>query len=320
MALPLDDYGYGLTAIITVFMQLFFFAIAYGCKFDLVTDLAGSSNFVLLVVLTLLLGPGGAGRARPLTLTALVTVTRAQLALFLLYRVCRRSKDARFDETRESFFRFLVFWIFQMFWAWLNTLPVIFVNSLPEDQQPPIGLLDGIGWATFALGFLTQVVADMQKYAFRADPANRGKFCSTGFWAVSRHPNYFGEIAMWWGIWISALSAIQESDSPGAAWVTLLGPLWTMFILLFLSGLPFAEGSSLARYYQDSEEGKRWDEYRERTSPVVPLPPALYARLPPFVKRGFFCEFKFLEYRSSSGPEGDVQSSGFSSSASGSAP
>merc|ERR1712039_55281 len=117
---------------------------------------------------------------------------------------------------------------------------------------------------------------------------------------------------MWWGIWISVLPVILESDSPGAAWVTLLGPLWTMFILLFLSGLPFAEGDSLARYYENDLEGKRWDEYRERTSPVVPLPPALYARLPRHVKRCFLCEFKFLEYRSSS--EGEAQSSDNSTS------
>jgi steroid 5-alpha reductase family enzyme len=314
MALPLDEYGYGFTALITVGMQLFCFAIAYGCSFDLLTDLAGSSNFVLVCLLSLVLGPQGAARARPLTLTLLVILTRSQLAFFLLYRVCRRSKDARFDETRENFCKFLAFWVFQMLWAWLVSLPVIFVNSVPEAEQPPIGVADGLGWALFATGFLIQVVADMQKYAFRADPANKGKFCSKGVWAVSRHPNYFGEIAMWCGVWLSSCPVIVESDSPGAAWVTVLGPLWTMFILLFLSGLPFSEGSSLARYYEnDSPEGKRWDEYRERTSPIVPLPPQLYARLPMWLKRCIFFEFKFLEYRGSTS-EDEARSTDNSSS------
>jgi len=184
-----------------------------------------------------------------------------------------------------------------MLWAWIVSLPVTFVNSVPGQEQPAIGVADALGWAASVLGFAFQVVADLQKYNFRADPANRGKFCAIGVWRISRHPNYFGEMAMWWGIWVSACPVVTGTGRPGAGWPTLLCPLWTMFILLFLSGLPTAEGASLARYYEDAAEGERWEEYRRRTSPVVPMPPALYAQLPAVVKRCLFCEFRFLEYR-----------------------
>mmetsp|Transcript_11104 Transcript_11104/g.21476 ORF Transcript_11104/g.21476 Transcript_11104/m.21476 type:complete len:318 (-) Transcript_11104:188-1141(-) len=300
MALPLDEYGYSITAIITVAMQLACFAVAYTCSFDLLTDLAGSTNFIVLALLTLALGPGGASRARPVVLSMLLTAARLELALFLLYRVCRRKKDARFDEIRENCGKFLGFWVFQMLWAWFVSLPVIFVNSVPAEDQPPLGIADVLGWIAFVVGFAVQAGADIQKYQFRADPANRGKFCASGFWSISRHPNYFGEIAMWWGIWVSACTVVAGSTGDAgrlaAGIVTLLGPLWTMVILLFVSGLPFSEGASLARYFENEEEGQRWRDYREQTSPIVPLPTSCYARLPMWIKRCALCEFGFLEY------------------------
>merc|ERR1719261_305164 len=124
---PDDTYNYGLCALFTVVMQLTFFCVAYGCKFDLVTDFAGSTNFIALAWMTLSLA--GTFNTRQVVLTSLLTLTRTELALFLLYRVVKREKDGRFDETRENFWKFLGFWIFQMVWAFVVTLPVIFVNG-----------------------------------------------------------------------------------------------------------------------------------------------------------------------------------------------
>jgi steroid 5-alpha reductase family enzyme len=266
--LPFDEFGYAFTWLVTVVMQLSFFAVAYGCGFDLVTDFAGSTNFVLIAWLSFGFGPGKATRCtcRPLVVTVLLTLTRLYLAVFLLYRVIKRKKDARFDETRNSCVRFFVFWVLQMLWAWTTSLTVIYANSLVDVGETSSGDI---------------------------------LLAAIGVWSVCRHPNYFGEIAMWWGIWIVASPFMFNGENAGAAWVTVASPLFTMAILLFLSGLPTAEGASLERYYRDPATGKRWDEYREKVSPIIPVPCGLYVKVPLILKRILFFEFPFLEYAGS---------------------
>eukprot|EP01051_Picozoa_sp_SAG22_P016539 SAG22_NODE_2353_length_2674_cov_1.846990_2_plen_253_part_01 len=251
MAAPVevfDEHYFVLGAIVTVAFQLACFAVAWRLRVDTLTDLAGSANFVLLALLALFLG--GRLTLRPVVLTSLLCASRLELASFLLYRVCKRKRDARFDEMRESFGAFLGFWVFQMFWAFVVTMPVMFVNS-DAASAPPTVLepADIVGWALFGVGFAVQVVADLTKYKFRADPANRGKFCAVGVWRWSRHPNYFGEMLLVWGLFVGSLPVITRAENTAAGWLTVLSPLFTMLILLFVSGLPTAEGAALARFY-----------------------------------------------------------------------
>jgi len=291
-----DEHLFALSAVVTVGFQLFCFFIAYVCNFDTITDLAGSSNFVLLVIMTLCLGEMYS--TRQIILTTLVAISRVELAGFLLYRVLQRSKDARFDTIRGSFLGFLIFWVFQMFWAFLCCSPVIFVNTdrAGDRNDDEILATSYVGWLIFVLGFLCQVVADIQKYRFRADPSNKGTFCSIGIWAYSRHPNFFGEIVMWWGVFIDAVPVIVDSTNPGLGWWTIASPLFTMLILLFGTGVPQAEGKALARYYGTAEGADAWESYRAQTSPIIPLPRSCYGALPLIVKRIFFFEFAMYEY------------------------
>eukprot|EP01063_Lacrimia_lanifica_P016346 TRINITY_DN2293_c1_g1_i1.p1 TRINITY_DN2293_c1_g1~~TRINITY_DN2293_c1_g1_i1.p1 ORF type:complete len:319 (+),score=109.99 TRINITY_DN2293_c1_g1_i1:68-1024(+) len=281
-----------LSALVTIGMQLFFFAIAYTLKFDKVTDFAGSSNFILIAVLTLCYE--GDYSTRGIVLTSIVCASRLELAMLLLYRVLKRGKDDRFDEIRENFFRFLFFWVFQMMWAFVVSLPVIFVNSDPAAGTD-LNAWDYVGWSLFGLGLLAQVWADLDKMRFKNK--KMGELCNIGLWAYSRHPNYFGEITMWVGAFICAVPVALESDREYRGWVTVLSPVFTCLILFFLSGLPTAEGKALARYYAGPTHGKVWEEYRAQTSPIIPLPPCCYRVLPLCLKRVVFCEFPFLEYK-----------------------
>jgi len=296
--LPGDEHYLWFCAIITVALQLSCFAIAFSCKFDTITDFSGSTNFVLLALLTLSFG--GWYHTRQVVLTVLLTVSRLELALFLLYRVCKRKRDARFDEVRENCGKFLVFWIYQIVWVYVVSLPVIRVNSTAAN--PDLGVLDVLGWLVWLCGFALQFVSDMQKLRFRADPANRFKVCDSGLWAYSRHPNYCGEILMWWGIFLSSASVWS---SVGAGWPTIASPIFTMLILLFLTGMPTAEGAALARYYEAGDAVKaEYEAYRQRTSPILPCLPSLYGSLPACVKCTFCCEFPF--YRYSPQPKGET--------------
>ena len=121
----------GLTALVTVFYQLFFYAIAATCKFDLLTDLAGGTNFVILAVLTFSLGAASFPivSAQQVSLTILVVVWGLRLSCFLFYRILLINEDHRFDGMREDPVKFLFFWIFQMAWVWIVSLTLTFVNS-----------------------------------------------------------------------------------------------------------------------------------------------------------------------------------------------
>jgi steroid 5-alpha reductase family enzyme len=119
--------------------------------------------------------------------------------------------------------------------------------------------IDGLGTALFAVGFLFESVGDRQLSRFKADPANRGKLLSTGLWRYTRHPNYFGDAVVWWGLTVLALA------TPGSAW-TLVSPLLMTGLLMKVSGVALLE-----QRLRRSKPGYR--EYVERTSAFFPWPP-----------------------------------------------
>jgi steroid 5-alpha reductase family enzyme len=106
-------------------------------------------------------------------------------------------------------------------------------------------------------------VSDSQKSAFKGKDENRGRFVSNGLWRYSRHPNYFGEMLVWWGLFVYAVPFLD-----GAAFVVAIGPIFITVLLLFVSGIPLLEKSAEARYGADPA----YREYKRRTSILVPLP------------------------------------------------
>jgi steroid 5-alpha reductase family enzyme len=108
------------------------------------------------------------------------------------------------------------------------------------------------------VGLFFEAVGDFQLAQFKKDPVNRGKIIQHGLWRYSRHPNYFGEVTLWWGIYLLGLSA-------GGAWWTIIGPLTITFLILKVSGIPLLE----KKYVNNAA----FQEYARRTSAFFPLPP-----------------------------------------------
>lgn len=198
----LDNYYLAITFLITVGYQLFFFAIAFSLKFDKLTDFAGGTNFVLLAILTLACSENR-DQARNVVASVFIMAWAARLSGFLLFRIIKTGKDDRFDDKRDKFWSFLGFWVFQMFWVWTCSLPVTLLNSpnVTQFEQPSFGTgCDIAGVIMFAIGFVMESVSDIQKYRFRTAHGSDGAVCDVGFFAWTRHPNYFGEIMVQFGM------------------------------------------------------------------------------------------------------------------------
>ncbi|KAJ0971632.1 hypothetical protein J5N97_019591 [Dioscorea zingiberensis] len=278
MGTLLDSHFLAFTALVTVGYQLVFFIVTALLKFDKVTDFAGSTNFIILGVLTLSIK--GAWHFRQIVLTVLVVIWGLRLGLFLLMRILQWGEDRRFDEMRNNLGKLAGFWIFQALWVWTVSLPVTVVNA--SDRDPSVQAQDIIGWVMWAIGITIEATADQQKLMFKNSPVNKGKWCNIGIWRYSRHPNYFGEILLWWGIFVASTPILH-----GAEWLVIFGPLFLTILLLFVSGVPLLEESADKRYGGVEE----YRLYKNTTSPLVPLLPAIYERLPAWFKKAFLFEF-----------------------------
>lgn len=188
---------------------------------------------------------------------ALVGAWAARLGLHLLSRNRAHGEDPRYAAMRAGHGpRFwwvslgTVFWL-QAALLWIVSLPVL----AAVVGTAPLGAWDAAGAAVFLAGFLTEAVADAQLRRFRADPANRGTVLDRGLWRYSRHPNYFGDALLWWGVFLLAVGA-------GAPW-TAVGPALMTFLLVKVSGVALLERSLV--------QGRPgYAEYVRRTSAFVP--------------------------------------------------
>ncbi|XP_075491973.1 uncharacterized protein LOC142530087 isoform X3 [Primulina tabacum] len=215
----------------------------------------------------------------PGVLSLFAIIWGLRLGLFLLMRILHWGEDRRFDEMRTNLGKLAVFWIFQAVWVWTVSLPVTIVNA--SDQNPSVQARDITGWIMWSIGIFVEATADQQKLLFKNAQENRGRWCNAGLWKYSRHPNYFGEILLWWGIFVAATPVLKKAE-----WLVIFGPIFLTLLLLFLSGFPLLEESADKKYGNVSA----YIHYKRTTSPLILLPPALYGNLPSWFKATFLFE------------------------------
>ena len=220
-------------------------------------DLTGSMTYVSVTILVVLLTP--AVDARGLLVAGLVIIWALRLGPFLYRRVTKAGRDDRFDEIKPSLVRFLGLWTIQGLWITF-TAAAAWV-AITSVSRVPIDAFAVMGFALWVLGFGLEVTADLQKSRFKANPANKGRFISTGLWSVSRHPNYAGEILLWFGVAVIALPVMQ-----GWQWVWLLSPLFVTVLLTKVSGVPLLEKKADATWGGQAD----YEAYKERTPVLIP--------------------------------------------------
>lgn len=235
-------------------------AVSSLLKTEKAYDAVGSLSFLTVTVGSLL--TGGASGARKYVVSGMVCLWAVRLGSYLVARVMKTGGDCRFDEVKDKPATFWVYWTVQAMWVWVTLLPVMFVNG--SRAPVPLSYWDLIGVGVYAAGLAIEAVADQQKWAFKQNPENKGQFIREGLWAFSRHPNYFGEMVLWWGVFLTA----ARSFSSPVQWTAVASPLFVMFVLTRLSGVPILEASAEKRWGH-LEEYRR---YKESTSLLVPLP------------------------------------------------
>lgn len=219
-------------------------------------DLTGSLTFVLLALATY---RQGFSNVRKLISTAGLSVARLYLAAFLFHRVSKEGHDGRFDSIRGNPMRFAFVWFVQGIWVLVVSLPTLLTNL--SKRTVPMGPAGYAAAGLFLLGLVFEAGADLQKMAFKANPENEGKFIQSGFWGLSRHPNYFGEIMMTTSLYLLSLPVLR-----GWGHLAILSPIFTTYLLLFVSGVPASEKHHQQKY----GDQPAFQQYERDTALLIP--------------------------------------------------
>ena len=254
---PLFALGVGLAFVI----QWIAFIPAFINKTEKFFDLTGSITYILVISTTVLLSPSADSRSY--LLMGMVTLWAVRLGSFLFLRIKNAGEDRRFREIKRSFARFLLTWTIQGLWVTFSLAAALAV--ITSEVRVELGAFALVGFLVWLFGFSFEVIADRQKSAFKADPANDGKFINTGLWSWSRHPNYFGEIVLWIGVAIIALPVLQ-----GWGWVTMISPVFVTLLLTRISGVPMLEKRADEKWGGQED----YETYKARTSVLIPRPPS----------------------------------------------
>lgn len=223
-----------MNAIIFAFIiQWILFIPAYLFQTEKFFDMSGSFTYIFVITYTLCLSYSSSGiNYGNILLSSFIIIWAIRLGSFLFFRIKKDGEDKRFRSIKPSPTRFFMTWSLQGMWvsicsacALAGIANGIIVNSLFY-----------FGAFIFVLGFIVEIIADNQKTKFRKDPANKDKFIDSGLWSYSRHPNYLGEITLWLGVSIMSLSSLT-----GWQLITLISPIFTYVLLVYISGVRILE-------------------------------------------------------------------------------
>ena len=232
--------------ILAFLIQWIAFIPAYVFQTEKFYDLTGSLTYLSVVWYSLYLSSNGFTNINTANITVVVFISlwAVRLGSFLFMRIHKDGEDKRFRTIKPSATQFFMTWTLQGLWVSLCSMCAL--TAISSDSGVVINTLFYIGLSLFVIGFSTEVIADNQKSKFRSLPENRDKFITTGLWAKSRHPNYFGEIVLWTGIAVMSFSSLD-----GWQYLTLISPIFTYILLVYVSGVRMLEARSDIKWSED---------------------------------------------------------------------
>ena len=237
-------------------IQWIAFIPAYVFQTEKFYDLTGSLTYLSVIWYSLVFSSNhftnlnGANIA----IVLLISLWAIRLGSFLFMRIHHDGEDKRFRSIKPSASQFFMTWTLQGLWVSLCSMCAL--TAISSTTGVVMNAFFYIGLALFILGFVVEVIADKQKSAFRANKENKDKFITSGLWAKSRHPNYFGEIVLWAGIAVMSFSSLQ-----GLQYLTLISPIFTYLLLVYVSGVRMLEARGDIKWGDDPD----YQDYKKKT-------------------------------------------------------
>jgi len=194
-----------------------------------------------------------------LILVLLISIWTIRLGLFLFMRIHKAGEDKRFRTIKTSASQFFMTFTLSGLWVTLCSMCALVAISSPEGLV--MNALTYVGIILFIIGFGIEIVADNQKTAFRSIEANKDSFITSGLWSKSRHPNYFGEVLLWFAIAVISFSSLE-----GLQLITLISPIFTYILLVYVSGVRMLEDMNDKKWADD----ENYKSYKENTPMLFP--------------------------------------------------
>ncbi|MDC0185520.1 DUF1295 domain-containing protein [Gammaproteobacteria bacterium] len=223
-------------------------------------DLTGSLSYIITVVLAIFLNPSM--DIRDWIICSMIMIWAIRLGSFLFWRVKTVGQDSRFTIMKTKFAWFLLTWTLGGLWVLVTMAAGL--AALTSNITIELGILGYVGITLWLLGFIVEVIADNQKTQFKNDPSNQDRFITSGLWSWSQHPNYFGEITLWFGLSLLALPVLS-----GWQLATLISPIFVYFLLTKVSGIPTLDRIASEKWGSDSD----YLAYIKKTSKLILIPP-----------------------------------------------
>ena len=194
-----------------------------------------------------------------LVLSLLISIWTLRLGIFLFYRVLKVGEDIRFKDVKNNALKFFVWFSISSLWVSLTTMAAMNVVTSKNYHQDLTLLY--IGTMIWVFGFLFEIISDYQKIKFKNNSLNKNKFIDSGLWSISRHPNYFGEIILWIGIYIITLPSTS-----GLEYLGIISPLFVIVLLNKVSGINLLEASADKKW----GSSKEYQKYKKITPKLIP--------------------------------------------------
>lgn len=249
--------AYSTALLIILGLMTFLWLVSLALRNSSIVDIFWGTGFVIANWIFFFLAPQGA-IARKALIGVLVTLWGLRLSLYILWRNWGKPEDFRYQKWRRESGR--IWWWKSWFQVFLLQGVLLWIISAPllaaqlGAEPASLTVLDYLGAAVWLKGFFFETAGDLQLARFKADPRNKGKVMDRGVWRFTRHPNYFGDAAQWWGFYLIAAAA--------GAWWTIFSPILMTLLLLRVSGVALLE--------KTLETRPGYKEYARRTSAFVP--------------------------------------------------